>query len=119
MHYAVVLPLPAKELSVNQKTHWGKKAPIIKSHRKYAENMASTAFQLTKPKVISYELHFYWGDERRRDEDNAAASCKPYLDGISDYLEQDDSEFSFNGVKFFVDKERTRVQICIYAIRRD
>lgn len=62
---------------------------------------------------MAYKLKFYWPNRIRRDRDNASACCKAYLDGLSDFLDQDDSGFAFNGVEFDMDKDRPRVEIIL------
>ena len=64
-----------------------------------------------KTKIISYRLFFFWKDKRRHDRDNASASCKAYLDGVSDAIGQDDSEWEFDGVRFGIDRDNPRVEI--------
>ena len=62
-------------------------------------------------KIESYTLHFFFADNRRRDKDNFTARMKPVLDGISDAIGHDDSEWEFNGVRFYVDKSNPRVEV--------
>jgi hypothetical protein len=42
------------------------------------------------PEFAGYALAFYFPTKVRRDDDNAAASCKAYRDGIADALKMDD-----------------------------
>ena len=102
----ITLPLPASELSPNARCHWAKKAPITKAHRN-----AGYLNAVCCGHIESYMLYFFWKDRRRHDKDNATACCKAYLDGISDAIEQDDSEWDFNGVRFAVDKENPRLEV--------
>jgi len=59
----------------------------------------------------SYRLRFFWETKHRHDADNAVASCKSFLDGISDAIGQDDSEWEFNGVRFELDRDNPRLEI--------
>jgi DNA-binding FadR family transcriptional regulator len=45
------------------------------------------------------------------DKDNAAAMCKAYLDGIADAVQQDDSDWEFDGVRFDIDRDNPRLEI--------
>ena len=108
----ITLPLPDRKLSPNARIHWAQRSKLVKSHRKKAHVMA--LMQLGTDKAFrfkSYRLTFYWPDKRRRDRDNASSCCKSYMDGISDAIGQDDSEWDFDGVRFEVDKTAPRVDI--------
>ena len=106
----LILPLPDNGLSPNARLHWSKVAKLKKRARNIASVYASHQW-FFKFKAESYKLVFYWPDKRRRDKDNAAARCKAYLDGIADFLEQDDSEWDFDGVAFEIDREKPRLEI--------
>tara|TARA_R110000744_G_scaffold90984_5_gene176590 strand:- start:472 stop:747 length:276 start_codon:yes stop_codon:yes gene_type:complete len=84
-------------------------AAAKKAARRHAA--VETWDQVGGMKIKSYRLDFYWGSNRRRDKDNASASCKAYLDGVADALMQDDSEWDFNGVRFEIDKGNPRLEI--------
>ena len=105
----IELPLPSRNLSPNARVHWTIKAAHKKSARRNATIMAFE--QIEQQPFASYRLHFYWPTKRRRDQDNAAASCKSVLDGIADFTGQDDSEWDFDGVRFAIDKENPRLEI--------
>lgn len=110
----ITLPLPSAKLSPNARLHWAAKAKAVKQHRLTAKLICSaTGVGFESPvRFASYHLHFFWPDNRRRDRDNATARCKAYLDGIADAIGQDDSEWSFDGVRTDVDKGRPRLEIC-------
>ena len=106
----ITLPLPDSKLSPNARLHWAQKSKLVKAHR------ARSGYEvfdnhLTFIEIKSYRLHFFWKDKRRRDKDNASACCKAYLDGISDAIGQDDSEWEFDGVRFELDRENPRLEI--------
>lgn len=96
----IVLPLPSKGLSPNARLSWRGKAKLTKAHRLRAK-LAALALLAASPGPASvptrYSLAFYWPDRRRRDDDNAAASCKAYRDGIADALAIDDSGLRMSG----------------------
>ena len=106
----ITLPLPSIDLSPNRRVHWAKKAKQVKIHRNRAN---WKAMEILKPadRIESYMLFFFYPDKRRRDDDNYTSRCKSYLDGISDRILQDDSEWHHNGVRREIDRENPRVEI--------
>jgi hypothetical protein len=56
-------------------------------------------------------LYFFYPDRRRRDDDNYVARMKSGLDGISDAIGQDDSEWHNDGVRTDIDRENPRVEV--------
>lgn len=106
---SIALPLPSRNLSPNARVHWSKMAKHKKAARRLAAFAAWAKFGPCKFK--GYRLDFYWSTKRRRDKDNAAAMCKAYLDGIADAVQQDDSEWEFDGVRFDIDKDNPRLEI--------
>lgn len=117
MNKIVTLPLPNSKLSPNSRTHWRAKSKLVKEHRRNASLYASHQLELQRFKIKGYKLRFHWRDRRRHDRDNAAASCKSYLDGLADFLQQDDSEWEFYGVEFGEpDKARPRVEIILTVL---
>ena len=107
----IVLPIPSRNLSPNARVHWSKLARFKKSARREAALQAFAQVGIVA--IKSYRLDFYWPNKRRRDKDNAAAMCKAYLDGVADCMQQDDSEWDFDGVRFAVDAESPRLEIII------
>lgn len=105
----ISLPLPSRKLSPNARIHWAQRSKLVKAHRLTA--YAQTLRQCGLFKANSYRLVFFWPDKRRRDRDNASAMCKAYLDGISDAIRQDDSEWRFDGVAFDLDRDNPRVEV--------
>ena len=106
----IKLPIPSAELAANARIHWAQKAKLTKEHRRTARLLAFNDHP-QKFRASSYRLVFYWPDNRRRDRDNSVGRCKAYLDGISDWLGQDDSEWNFDGVRFEVDRVNPRLEI--------
>ena len=109
----ITLPLPSRNLSPNARVHW----TVSSRHKKIARRLAKvhSFAQVGVVAIKSYRLDFYWPNKRRRDKDNACASCKSYLDGVADCMDQDDSEWDFDGVRFYVDPEHPRLEIVIEA----
>ena len=89
----VRLPWPPKELWVNRKVHWAKRAPVAKRYRQDA--CVLTLVEM-KRRMMPTGLHliFHPPDRRRRDLDGMLSAMKPAIDGIADALGVDDSNFS-------------------------
>jgi len=109
METKITLPLPSRDLSPNARGHWSVTARKKKEARRLAGVHAFAQVGIIKFKA--YRLDFYWPNERRRDKDNAAAMCKAYLDGVADCMNQDDSEWDFDGVRFEIDSDNPRLEI--------
>jgi len=107
----ITLPIPARNLAPNVRTHWALKARYTIAARRLAK--FETWQQVGMIKIKAYRLDFYWPTKRRRDKDNATAMCKAYLDGVSDCIRQDDSEWDFDGVRFAIDADNPRLEILI------
>lgn len=108
----ITLPLPSPKLSPNGRTHWRAKSQLTKLHRHRAK-LATLALLPgdTRPTFTRYTLAFYFPDRRHRDDDNAAASCKAYRDGIADALGIDDHTLSMAAAPAMLhDVEKPRVE---------
>jgi hypothetical protein len=66
------------------------------------------------PAFTSYSLTFHFAEERNRDRDNAAASCKAYQDGIADALRIDDSTLAAAKPALLIDRELPRLVITLH-----
>ena len=87
----ITLPLPSKKLSPNARLSWKGRSRLTRHARRVAYLHALAAIASNgRPKFTRYRLRFYFPDRRRRDDDNASASCKAYRDGIADALQIDD-----------------------------
>ena len=89
------LPWPGVELSQNGRSHWAKKAQLVKSARQQACFKARAALgrRLTRPvgeKRLTVQLVVTPPDRRRRDETNITERCKAYYDGVADAIGVDD-----------------------------
>lgn len=125
----VWLPLPDRALSPNARGHWAKKARAVKKAREVG--YIATSYTMSdanggrlryrkngfKWEAAETEAVFYVKDSRRRDADNAAASLKPYWDGMVDAgLLSDDRGLRHLPIKFVVDKKSQRVEVTIKRI---
>ena len=63
------------------------------------------------PAFSTYSLAFHFPQERNRDDDNAAASCKAYRDGIADALRIDDSTLHLHALTSTIDRQQPRLEI--------
>lgn len=109
------LPIPHKTLSPNARCHWTTKARHTKTHRNLAKLVTLSALGGdTPPTFTGYTLAFFFPDARRRDDDNASASCKAYRDGIADALRVDDNTLAIAGRQSItIDRKNPRVEITL------
>jgi len=109
------MSLPHRLLSPNARCHWAAKSARVKAARTTAKLLALAETGPAEPwRNAVVEYRFYWPDKRRRDRDNAIASCKAHLDGLVDAgVVRDDSAVTFKPVVFAVDKEDPRLEIVI------
>lgn len=116
----IVLPLPDRGLSPNARGHWSKKNRLTRKARIIAKLRTLEAFGgRTPPAVSKYRLRFYFPDARRRDDDNAAASCKAYRDGIADALRMDDSGLRMmREPDMRTDRKTPRLEVYLYSNAR-
>lgn len=110
------LPLPSAKLSPNGRCHWRAKSQLTKLHRERARLFTLSHLHggYNPGPFTRYTLTFYFPDARRRDDDNAIASCKAYRDGIADALGIDDHSLSLSASPIMaVDKANTRVEFTL------
>lgn len=99
---------PARELSPNARVHWAQRARAVSVARQVAFGAThqsvdeATRQQIAAHQHIGYRIQIAWEKGRKgaRDEDNALASCKAFLDGIADALEIDDARLHVRGISF-------------------
>lgn len=115
----ITLPLPHKHLSPNARVHWCQVANAKKRARRDAkyEAIAEMAnIQLSAPKLESarVEYRFYFKTKARHDADNAIASMKASLDGLTDAgLWVDDSRVTMLPPVLGCDPLRPRVEVVV------
>jgi crossover junction endodeoxyribonuclease RusA len=111
----ITLPLPHKSLSPNWRGHWGIKSKHTKVSRRRAKLRTLEALGgRSAPTFTGYRLAFFFPDARNRDDDNAAASCKAYRDGIADGLKVDDSTLALSArPALSIDRSNPRVEITL------
>lgn len=113
----ITLPLPSSKLSPNARLSWRGKARLTKQHRTRAmlAALAATSPEDRSTRFSSYSLTFYFPDARKRDDDNAAASCKAYRDGIADALGIDDHTLPMNqSPTILIDRENPRLEFHLH-----
>jgi len=110
----ITLPIPSRSLWPNTCCHWHHKAKVTKKHRWRAHMLARVALNAKPRKFSGYTLAFHYPDKRRRDDDNAAASCKAYRDGIADALGVDDNTLRLIAIPtFHLDRTNPRLEITL------
>ena len=96
MEYEVKLPWYSKEVSPNTRVHWAVESRAKRQHKELANiytRNAKVKFDKDKDRAF-LNITFCPPSKRRMDLDNCLASCKAYLDGISEAIGIDDSRFS-------------------------
>lgn len=106
MNLTVTLPWPDRRLFPNARVFWATKAKQVRIHRRFAYFEALKIQELIPPEVradqtksIFYTITYTPKINRRRDEDGIIASCKSYLDGVSDAIGINDQRFHIRGVE--------------------
>ena len=106
------LPFPPSSLSWHNKGHWRAKSAVVKQHREWAYDVAS-ALQIAIPTEGDINLHIHFvPPDRRGDRVNFWNRCKPYIDGIADALEVNDSRF-LPSMSFGEPEKPGRVQVVV------
>jgi hypothetical protein len=62
---------------------------------------------------VAYTIHYYWPGAHR-DDDNAIASVKAYLDGICEAFRVDDKDIRFRQLFHSPAGKRPRVEITLH-----
>lgn len=115
----ITLPLPHKHLSPNARVHWGRKSDAAKSARRAAKYTAMAMLadlRMDAPRMTSarVEYRFYFKTRARHDADNAIASMKASLDGLTDAgLWVDDSRVTMLPPVLGCDPLRPRVEVVV------
>lgn len=113
----LTLPLPPKGCSPNGRGHWSTKAKAIAEYRNRAEMEARRRIPAgERPKWERAETAavFYFATDRRRDEDNAAASLKAAWDGIAAAgIVANDAGLTHTRPVLLLDRENPRVEITL------
>ena len=106
------LPLPPRALNPNSRVHWAVKARAVTDMRLAASVTAlGSSIRFTEPII---DAVFWHKTKKRRDRDNAIASCKAMIDGLSDAkLWDDDSCVHWGDVALMVDKDDPRLILTI------
>jgi crossover junction endodeoxyribonuclease RusA len=92
----IVIRYPNKKLNPNQRLHWAAKLEAKNNQKTeafYAAKKANLTFAIDVKKRLGLKIVFHRADARAFDIDNAFASLKAALDGISQALGINDSKF--------------------------
>ena len=91
------LPWPNPKLSPNARVHW---SVLAREKKKAKRDAYYAALEAGVKKIeadkVNVTVKFFPPDKRRRDSDNAIASMKAAIDGISLALGVDDSRFGLS-----------------------
>ena len=118
----ITLPLPDKRLSPNHTVgSMGQRMAKSTATRKARHAAYLVTYDMIRQlrltgalKFTSYTLAFFHKVNRKRDDDNLAASCKAYRDGIADALGMDDHGLVMAATPTTaIDKLRPRVEITL------
>lgn len=115
----ITLPLPDKRLSPNHTVatmgaRMAKASATKKARQRAYAYACAELGPNPRPKFSSYTLAFFHATNRKRDDDNLAASCKAYRDGIADALGMDDHGLVMAATPTTaIDKQRPRVEITL------
>lgn len=90
---SISLPWPDPVLSPNSRAHWSRRAKAVKAARTQAYWLAHMGMTDLPDGPVPVRVVFHPPDKRGRDLDNMLASCKAYLDGISDAYGVNDARF--------------------------
>lgn len=108
----VTLPLPPACLSPNARAHWRTKHKAARAYRALACAMTPKKGLAERWMRAQVQLTFYHAFRRERDADNALASMKAGIDGITDAgVVINDSGFSYLPVRFELDTRNPRVEV--------
>ncbi len=92
----ITLGWPSSKLSPNARGHWR----IVAAAKATAKMEGfAEARRVKAPAGRTIAITFHAPDNRRRDLDNMLASVKAHLDGISDAIGVDDSEWTISIAK--------------------
>jgi len=117
MKFVITIPMPPKELSPNGRTHWAKKARLVRAERMRACVLALSCKHAGygfpwSSATVTIEARFK--TVRFQDFDNILASLKPSLDGFQDAgIVTDDNHFEIGKITRIKDKENPGITITI------
>lgn len=110
----ISLPIPHTKLSPNGRGHWRSKAKHTRIHRQRALLEALRVLGgKTPPEPVAYSIHYYWPG-MHRDDDNAIASVKAYMDGICEAFRIDDKTLRFRELFHSPARTKPRVEITLH-----
>lgn len=111
----VVLYIPAYILSPNGRcAHWRARNAAVKRAKSIARLFTLKVLDGAQPPApVAYSLAYYW-PSTHRDDDNAIASAKSYLDGICSALGVDDRHLRFRELSHHADRGCPRLEITMH-----
>ena len=111
----IKLHVPAYVLSPNGRAgHWSRRSKAVKAARRVANLITLQLLAGNVPPCpVAYSLAYYWPDTAR-DDDNAIASAKSYMDGICSALRIDDRSIRFRSLYHHRDRVCPRLEIILH-----
>ena len=111
----IILRVPAPELRPNGRPpHWRVKHKATKDARAQAKLTTLILLRGHEPPApVAYSFRYFWAGPQW-DDDNAIASPKAYLDGISDALRINDKTLRFRELIRDTDKQKPRLEIILH-----
>ncbi|MCW1887683.1 hypothetical protein OKA04_23300 [Luteolibacter flavescens] len=110
----IVLPIPSRKVTPNGRAGWRAKAKLVRKYRSLAFwRMLELLGGEKPPRPVAYSYRYHWGSNRR-DDDNAIASGKAYLDGICEALKIDDRELRFRELIHEKDRTEPRMEVILH-----
>lgn len=110
---SIILRIPPIEISPNGTGHWRTIAKLKKTAKSTAKLMTLGTVGTARPQPVGYSLAYHW-PSTRRDDDNAIASCKAYLDGICEALAINDANLRFQRLHHHANRACPRVEIIMH-----
>lgn len=110
----IILAIPPAILSPNARPHWAAKHQATRRCRAKAKLATLNLLRGFEPlKALGYSLAYFW-PSTPRDDDNAIASVKSYLDGICAAIGMDDRHLRFRALTHGKDRMVPRLEITLH-----
>ena len=110
----ITLPVPSIKVSPNGRGQRRTKHRHTKRYRALAVLMTKQALNGgPAPRPVAYSLSYHWSTPRR-DDDNAIASAKAYMDGICVALGIDDRTLRFRQIHHARANNKPRLEITLH-----
>jgi Holliday junction resolvase RusA-like endonuclease len=115
----LTFPLPPKELNpnVSHSAHWVRTCKAKNAYK--ADVRLKLMIDNVPPLMLERartETRFYFASRRKRDQDNAAASCKGLWDVFTEWgIWRDDEHVRHEPPELLVDRKSPRLEVSIFS----